>query len=239
MNDERTCTHCHNKLCIHKVPIFSGLGQEDMRKVAKLITHREYKKGEFLFREGDKLDALIIINEGSVKAVKYTNEGREQILHVFMEGDFLGEKYLLANETAEYSVEVLRKVKICMITKESFHELLYQYPGIAINIIEVLGKRMGQLEATVKSLGVRSVDSRICELLLGYGNQYGKKVPDGIIIDLPLNREDIANYLGIARETLSRKLGALEDEGIIRSVGNKHILLLKEDELKFISGLET
>ncbi len=238
MNDKIACSNCKERLCLHKVPIFSALDNEDMIKVSKLITHKDFKKGEFIFREGDKLEALIIINEGSAKAVKYTSEGREQILHVFMEGDFFGEKYLLTNETADYSVEVLRNVKSCMLMKNSFTELLHKYPKIAIKIIEVLGNRMGQLESTIKSMGVRNVNSRICELLLEYGKLYGKKVPDGTIITLPLSREGMANYLGIARETLSRKFGALEDDGIIKSVGNKHILILKEDELKLQSGLE-
>lgn len=238
MNKERVCNHCHNSLCLHKVPIFSSLDKEDMFKVSKFITHREYKKGEFIFSVGDKLDSIIIMNRGSAKAVKYTAEGREQILHVFMEGDFFGEKYLLTDETADYSVEALKPVKVCMLMKDTFKQLLHKHPDIAIKIIEELGKRMGQLESTIKSIGVRNVDTRIGELILEYAKEYGRKVPDGTIIPLPLSREGIANYLGIARETLSRKLGSLEDDGIIKSVGNKNILLLKEEELKLISGIE-
>lgn len=237
MSSDKGCNHCHNRLCIHKVPIFSSLDKEDLLKIARLIKHKDYKKGDFIFHTGDKIDSIIIINEGSAKAVKYTAEGREQILYVFLEGDFFGEKYLLTNETASYSVEVLKDVKVCMLMKEQFKELLYNYPDIAIKIIEELGNRMSQLESTIKSMGVRSVDARVAELLLDYSRAYGKKVPDGIIITLPLSREGIANYLGIARETLSRKLGSLESEGVIRSVGNKNILILKESELSIQSGL--
>ena len=238
MNTEKVCTHCHNRLCLSKVPIFSSLDKEDMFKVSKFITHKEYKKGEFIFQVGDKIDSIIIVNKGSVKALKYTVEGREQILHVFMEGDFFGEKYLLNDETADFAVEALKPVKICILRKEEFKELLYKYPEVAIKIIGELGKRMSQLESTIKSIGVRSVDARIGELILEYAKEYGRKVPDGTIITLPLNREGIANYLGIARETLSRKLSTLEDEGIIKSIGNKNILLLREDELKLLSGIE-
>lgn len=238
MNKEIACEHCMNQLCIHKVPIFSSLDKDDLRKIAKLIRHKEYKKGEFIFKTGDKLDSIIIVNEGSAKAIKYTQEGREQILYVFLEGDFFGETYLRSNETASYSVEVLKNMKVCMLDKDRFKELLYQYPDIAIKIIEELGRRMGLLESTIKSMGVRSVDARVGELLLEYAKQYGRKVPDGILIPLPLSREGIANYLGIARETLSRKLSSLENEEIIRNVGNKNILLLQEEELKLQSGIE-
>lgn len=238
METEKLCAGCHNKLCIQKVPIFSSLGQEDLHKIYHLIQHKTYKKGEFIFQAGDKLDSMIIINEGSAKAVRYSQDGREQILHVFLEGDFLGEKSLFSNENAPYFVEVLKDMKVCILKKELFRSLIYEYPEFSINIIQELGNRMEQLESTIKSMGVRSVDARIGELLLEYARNYGKPMPDGTLIPLPLSREGIANYLCIARETLSRKLGILENEGIIKSIGNKNILLLKEEDLRLQSGTE-
>lgn len=232
MTETSQCIHCSNKLCIHKVPIFSGLNHEDMVNISKWIEHVEFKKGEAVFQIGDKLDSIIIINEGSVKAYKYTAEGREQILYVFSEGDFFGEQYLLSSQTAAYTVEALSKVKVCMLTKSRFTQLLHHDPDIAIKLIEELGTRMARLENTMQSMGVRSVDARISTLLLDFSAKYGKAVPEGILVRLPLSREGMANYLGIARETVSRKLGQMESEGIIRSVTNKALLILKEAALR-------
>jgi CRP/FNR family transcriptional regulator len=119
-----------------------------------------------------------------------------------------------------------------MLTKEHFTQLLQHYPGIAIKIIEELGSRMSRLESAMQSMGVRSVDARISSLLLDFSGKYGKKVPEGILVRLPLSREGMANYLGVARETVSRKLGQLESEGIICSVSNKSLLILKESVLQ-------
>lgn len=233
---ENQCSHCLNKLCMHKVPIFSTLDHEDIVKIASLIEHKDYKKGETIFNIGDKLDSIIIINEGSTKAVKYTPEGREQILYVFADGDFFGEQYLLTNQTATYTVEALQTVKVCKLTKSQFQQLLLNYPTMAIKIIEELGERMLRLENTMQSMGVRSVDARVCTLLLDFINKYGKNVQEGILIRLPLSREGMANYLGVARETVSRKLGQLESDGIIRSVTNKSILILDLKSLEEIAG---
>ncbi len=229
---EKSCIHCSNHLCIHKVPIFSVLDHKDLVNISEWIEHVEYKKGQAVFNLGDTLDSIIIINEGSVKAYKYTPEGREQILYVFSEGDFFGEQYLLSNQTAAYTVEALTSVKVCMLTKEHFTQLLQHYPGIAIKIIEELGSRMSRLETAMQSMGVRSVDARISSLLLDFSGKYGKKVPEGILVRLPLSREGMANYLGVARETVSRKLGQLESEGVICSVSNKSLLILKENVLQ-------
>ena len=227
---------CLHKLCMHKVPIFSSLNQNDLIHIASVIHHKKYLKGETLFFEGDRPDALVIVNEGSVKAFKITQDGREQILYVFSEGDFFGERNLFSRQASAYSVEALEPVKTCFFTRESFYGLLRAYPDIAVKIIEELGERMNRMENALQSMGVRSVDERVSALLLDFAEKYGTSVPGGTLIRLPLSREGMANYLGIARETVSRKLGLLENEGIIRSNGNKSILLLDRNMLESSAG---
>ncbi len=230
------CGFCHNDLCVKKVPIFSSLSSEEVEKISDLISHREYRKGELLMHDGERSENIVIIHEGSAKAFKYTTDGREQILYVFSEGDFFGEQNLLTNRTATYSVEALQPVKTCVLSKSQFQQLLYQYPDIAVKIIAELGERMARLENAMQGMGVRNVDNRIGGILLEFAAKYGTQDKEGILIQLPLSREGIANYLGVARETVSRKLGQLENEGIIRSINNKSILILDKEALGAIAG---
>lgn len=230
------CGYCRNDLCMRKVPIFSSLNPDEVEKISELITHKEFKKGELLMFDGEKSEHIVIIHEGSAKAFKYTADGREQILYVFSEGDFFGEQNLLSNRTATYSVEALHTVKTCMLSKTQFQQLLYQYPDIAVKIIAELGDRMARLENAMQGMGVRNVDNRVSGILLEFAQKYGNESPEGVVIQLPLSREGIANYLGVARETVSRKLGQLESEGVIRSVNNKSILILDQDALQTIAG---
>lgn len=210
---------------MHKVPILSALNKEELEKIADLIRHHEYKKGDTLVFEGDPMDSIVILNEGNAKAYKTTPDGREQILYVFCEGDFFGEQNLFHNQTATYSVEALQPVKTCSLSKAQFRKLLFSFPEIAVKIIDELGNRMSRLENALQSIGVRNVDNRIGGILLEFAAKYGTKEEVGTRIHLPLSREGIANYLGVARETLSRKLGQLENEGVIRTINNKEILV--------------
>ncbi len=230
------CGFCHNDLCVKKVPIFSSLSSEEVGKISDLINHREYKKGELLMHDGERSENIVIIHEGSAKAFKYTADGREQILYVFSEGDFFGEQNLLTDRTATYNVEALQPVKTCILSKGQFQKLLYQYPDIAVKIIAELGERMARLENAMQGMGVRNVDNRIGGILLEFAAKYGTPEKEGTLIQLPLSREGIANYLGVARETVSRKLGQLENEGIIRSVNNKSILILDKEALGALAG---
>ncbi len=230
----RSCTgsSCRHQPCVGKVPIFSSLEQEDLAHVALMIRHREYQKGETIFAQGDAPDSLIIVNQGSAKAFKYTPGGQEQILYIFEEGNFFGEQYLFSSQIAAYYVQALEPLKVCMLSKDNFEQLLHRYSAIAVKVIQELGLRMTRLENALQSSGVRNLDARISALLLDFAEKYGSGTSGGILIRLPLNREGMANYLGIARETFSRKLTQLESDKIIRSVDNKSILLLDKQALQ-------
>lgn len=230
-------TKCKQGLCVQKVPIFSALNYEELVKISDLVTQREYQKGEVLLREGEKPGTVFIVNEGSVKAFKYSQDGREQILYVFAEGDFFGEQYLMGDKAAAYHVAALETVKTCVLARTDFHRLLTNYPGIAIKIIETLDDRLAHMEQSLQSMGVRSVDARVASLLLYYADIYGSPDKEGILVRLPLSREGMANYLGIARETISRKFKYLENESLIRSINNRTILVLNRAGLANISGI--
>ena len=105
--------------------------------------------------------------------------------------------------------------------------LLQENPDISLKIIGELGWRLAHLERAVHNMGIRSLEARIDAVLLELAEKYGKKQKNGVLLRLPLSREGLANYVGVARETVSRKLGLLEEEGLIHSV-NSRTLLIKD-----------
>lgn len=226
------CSSCSNQLCTKKVPIFSALNELELNSMTSLIEHKVYKKGEVLFGEGSHLDSLFIINNGQVKAYKYSLEGKEQILYIFSEGDFFGEKNLLRDQEAPYYTEALELTRACKISKKDFRNLLNEYPEIGLKIIEALSERIEGLENTIQNMGTKSTETRMNLALLEFARKFGKETKKGVLVELPLSREGIANYIGVTRETVSRKLSLLQDEGVIEIIGNKKILILDMDILE-------
>lgn len=227
-----SCEKCQHQVCARRVPIFATLNSDELNRVVNLIIRREYVKGELIIMEGESLDNLIIINQGQVKAFRDSQEGKEQILYIFSEGDFFGEKNLLREQESAYHVEALEKTKICMIRKQDFQTLLRELPDISFKIIEELSNRIDKLENTIKSMGTKNVETRINTVLLEFAKKYGKNHERGLEIDLPLSREGIANYIGLTRETVSRKLNMLQEDGFIEMVGNKKIIILDNKALE-------
>ncbi|NLM36443.1 MAG: Crp/Fnr family transcriptional regulator [Clostridiales bacterium] len=222
---EKNCLKCTGKYCVSKVYIFSTLKEEDFRKISEVIVTRKYKKGQILFFEGDVEDKLYIVNKGKIKVYRYNKEGREQILYILSDGEFIGDMSLLKKGKFQFNAEALEDTYICTIAKDDFDRIITENPEITLKVLEVLHDRLMDLENLIQNLSTKDVEVRIASMLKSFAKDYGVKDEQGIIIDLPLNREEMANYIGVTRETISRKLTALQDEDIIELVGNKKLII--------------
>lgn len=228
------CSYHSHQPCARKVPVFATLNDEELQKVVSLIIQKKYPKGSLICREGEPLENLLLINRGKVKIYRNSADGKEQILYILAEGDFFGERnLLLKRKLGEYNAETMEDTLICMITRQDCHRLLMRHPAISLKIMEELCERIDKLENLLSSISPRETGNRISLMLLEFRQKYGKAQPDGtIIIDLPLNREEMANYIGLTRETVSRKLNALKEAGIIDLIGNKKLRIIDEKALE-------
>jgi CRP/FNR family transcriptional regulator len=138
----------------------------------------------------------------------------------------------LRDQPAPYSVEALEETHICLINKQDFQIMVRDFPDIAIKVMEDLCEKLDRLEKTVEAMGTHTVEARVGSVLLEFADKYGKTNPKGTMIELPLSREGIANYIGLTRETVSRKLSLLQEDGVLEMVGNKKILLLDRHALE-------
>jgi CRP-like cAMP-binding protein len=226
------CNNCRGELCASKVPIFENLNNEELLEIVKKINHKEYSKGDVIFNEGTIANTLYFINEGKIKLYKYTKDGKEQILHILSEGDFFGELELIKPSKYRFNSKAIVGSKICTLTKDEMKDIMMANPEIGIKVLETVGERLSKVENLVQNLATNDVDSRMAYLITDLIEKYGENIGDNISIKLPLSREDMANYIGVTRETISRKLKKFEDENLIKIVGTKNIIILDEEGLK-------
>ena len=114
---------------------------------------------------------------------------------------------------------------VCTLTKEDFDKILLKNPEITLKILEVVHDRLVNLENLIQRLSTKDVESRIIGVLLSLIKDFGKEVNEGILLELPLSREEIGNYSGLTRETVSRTLTSMQESGVIELVGNKKIII--------------
>lgn len=226
------CNSCRGNLCASKVPIFENLNNEELLEIVKTINHKEYIKGDVIFAEGNIANTLYFVNEGKIKLYKYTKDGKEQILHVLSEGDFFGELNLIKLSKYGFNAKAIVDSKICTLTKEEMKDIMMRNPEIGIKLLETVGERLAKVENLVQNLATNDVDSRMAYLITDLMEKYGESSGNNISIKLPLSREEMANYIGVTRETISRKLKKFEDEKLIKIIGTKNIVVLDEEGLR-------
>lgn len=219
--------------CPKKVPIFWSLSEEEILKIAKMTKHVQYKKGQVLLHEGEKSDTLFIVNSGKVKVSKYTVDGKEQILYILTSGEFFGELHLFnQDEENNFSVSAIEDTMICQLTKHEMDVIMEENSEIAVKLLKAVTKRLAHTENLVQNLATKDPEVRIAHMLLEFSRKFGTKENNGILINLPITREEVASYVGVARETISRKFSKFENLGLISLSGNKQLLVKNQVALQ-------
>lgn len=215
--------------CVELVSIFENLSKADKETIATLVTHHHYKSGEYLFSAGDAADSLIIVAHGQAKVFQMSANGKEQMLRILQTGDFDGEAALFSNTDHNSYAEALMDTAVCQITRSDFQKLMKETPELAVNMVNALGRRIGQLEQQTTEVTTASVESRLANYLLETSAGL-----DDNVFTLPLKKKDIATYLGTTPETISRKLTSLAKQGMIEKITNNKFKILDADRLMMI-----
>ncbi|NME82082.1 Crp/Fnr family transcriptional regulator [Clostridium sp. SM-530-WT-3G] len=228
--DKMNCEKC-SRFCASRVPIFENLESHELDEIVSEIEHKSFEKGSLIFTEGSSANTLYFINEGKIKLYKYNKDGKEQIFHILTNGDFFGELDLIKSSKYKFNAKAMDNAKICTLKKNEVKDIVLKNPEIALKLLESVGERLAAIENLAQNLSTNDVDARIAYLLLNLMDKYSEELEGKKLIKLPLSREDMANYIGVTRETISRKLKKFEDEGFIKLVGTKKILVLDEEAL--------
>lgn len=222
------CKHCHGDSCIYKVPIFAGLDESKVGQLERLVQQREYRSGEIIYLEDEPDEFIYIIDSGLVKLYTIGKDGGEYILRLLKSGDFFGEFVFFREAKHGSSAETVTDCKICMIGKKELENLLRTDTELSFNLLASITDRLNETEQKLISLALEDAREKTMRLLLDLAQESGEKRADGILVKLPLNRQGLANLIGLSQETLSRKLSELEKENIITLQGQKQVLLRKK-----------
>ncbi|NCB00875.1 MAG: Crp/Fnr family transcriptional regulator [Spirochaetia bacterium] len=237
MEMEINC-NCKSEYCLKKVPLFASIDDSSLKEITQQMEHRVYQKGEMLVLEGEKPLGFTVIQQGSAKAYRITSDAKEQILYIFPEKDYFGARFLFTEDEVPYSVVALEETHVCILTKRQLKDILLDHPKVAILLIEAMAMRMKRLELLMQQTGKKKAEGRIASILLEFIDTYGVEKEGKTYITLPLSQEGVANYVGVARETLSRKFTLFEEEKIISFIDSHQLIILNKQKLIDLSNGE-
>lgn len=222
----KLCENCSRYgLCTSQVKLFANLPEALQRELAQGAKHYALKKGDVLIEAQTPCRSLYIIRHGKLKLHTYDKDGKEFILDIYGESESIGEDLFLTQSIFPYEVVALTEVGICEITTEQFQTLITREPQTTLNLIAALAAKLERANKKNAILSENDALLRLASFLVErHKRTHGQ---------IELTIDDIAASVNLRRETVSRKIGELQDRGFLRRIGQSSLeLLLTEDAME-------
>lgn len=227
----RSCSYS----AIHGFHLPAGLSADDLQTLN--ATARDLlplDRGQTLFSQGRKFGALYVVRSGSLKTFVEGSEGDMQILGFHLPGDIMGIGGLI-NEHYPCTAQALERSSVCELRYAQLQEVCAGLPALNHQLIRVISGALVTEQRHLVMMGKQQAQRRLASFIRRMSDRYGRLSRDPLALNLPMSRDDIANYLGLALETVSRLFSKMESDGIL-SVNRKSVHILRRDLLDKLCG---
>jgi len=225
----------HNRCSICKIRSYSFcrcLEEDELKDFEKISIERNFTNKETIFLQEEESRNLYNITEGNIKIYQMLSDGRIQIIGFLYPGDFFGS---YKEEKYTYSSEAVGNVKVCVFKQESLDNLLENNITLAKELLHMTSHELTLAQDRISVLGKLKAHERLARFLLNISNQRERIGWQNNPISLPMTRQDMADYLGLTLETVSREITKLKISNVIKVLNSKLIYINNKDKLLNIS----
>jgi CRP/FNR family cyclic AMP-dependent transcriptional regulator len=195
---------------------FQHLGQDDLKKVAKIAKPKQLGANTVVFFEGNRADAFFIVLGGSLKVYQTAKDGRVKVLGTMGPGETFGELAMLDGHPRSASVETVAASELLVIARKDFRDLATATPGILWGVLESMCSRLRAQNDSELEAAFQGTQYRIAKAILRLAEKHGKKTDSGVRIPPTFGVKDVAEMAATTAERVERAMEKLEDDGLIR-----------------------
>ena len=207
---------------LRAIPIFRDATEQDLESLALHLIERRFPKNAIIVDEGLAGDYMYVIRSGRVKVTKASGDGREKIMNLLSVGDFFGEMSLLDDEPRSASVTTLEPTLLLALSRRDFMELLNNSSSLALCVIQELTRRLRDTDEQASSMSFQKVQERTRGLFERIAQEEG--VGEHFRITPTLTHQQIADMIGTSRETVTRAVKRLKDDGWLQQQGKRYVI---------------
>ena len=230
---KQACKHCS----LHDLCLPLGMSDEDLDLLQTIIRQRRpIQRNDHLYRPGDRLTSVFAVRSGSIKTYTLTNDGQEQITGFHLPGELLGLD-AISEGVHPCAAKALETTSVCELPFDQLEELAARIPGLQHQLFRIMSRGLQTDEHFMTLLGKKSSDERLAAFLIGLSNRFHSRGYSATEFNLSMSRNDIANYLGLAVETVSRLFSRFQASDLIE-VSRKLVEIKNLDGLRAIAGLQ-
>ena len=219
---------------VRALPLFARMTDEELDRLLARAVIRRVPVGEAVFEQGQKANQFFLLLHGRLKVTQVTNDGQQIIVRVVHPGDLFG--FAQALQRDDYPgtpVAAAESIVICW-PNEVWHSVVAQNPNLAVNAMQSIGQRLQEAHTRIREMSTEEVERRVAHAVLRLIDQAGRQEPEGVRIDFPLTRQDVAEMTGTTLHTVSRLFSAWESQGIVKG-GRQKLLVRDRARLKALA----
>lgn len=231
--DPAVCSLEYRLKIIGRLSFFRHLPAEAIFNINNLFHDFDAATGERVYFEGDEATHLYLVAMGKVKLVRNTASGRDVLLDILHGGDYFGSLSTFGGRVHTETAITQTDCCILKISAEDFERILLEHPDVTRKVLETVSRRLEESQEVVKQLSAYSAEQRIASALLRLASKLGEVRGQGVLIQLPFSRQDLAAMTGSTVETVSRVMSRFAEEGWVKT-GRKWVTILDPKKLEEI-----
>lgn len=222
----RSCSSCAlSELCLP-----AGIGNDDLERLDTAVRDkRTLDRGGMLYRDGDPFEALYVVRSGSLKTFVLDDSGDVQILGFHLPGEIIGFDALASNQHVSQA-EALERSSICELPYARLQQVTSEVPALHRQLMRVISREVIEEHRHLVMMGRQQAQEQLAIFLKSLADRYQRLQRDSTALTLSMSRYDIANYLGLVVETVSRLFSRLEEMGVLE-VNRKSVRICRPDLL--------
>jgi CRP-like cAMP-binding protein len=216
------------------LPVFEGFSPADLAQVLAEARSIRFAKGAMVFEQGAQADSFFLLVHGRVRAYRLTPDGQQIVLRFVGAGELFGIAMAIGSPTyPANAVAVIESVAIVWPVS-AWKRLVARFPALALSTMQTMGGRLQEAHTRMTEMATEEVARRVAHTLLRLAQQAGRKTKEGVLIDFPNSRQDIAEMSNTTLHTVSRIMSAWEQEGLVES-GRQRVLLRDAHRIHLIA----
>lgn len=232
--DDHSHARCENCI-IRQMNSLKALKKEELKRMSDNKETKTIKKGQVIFKEGERLGGVFCVRNGISKLSKMSDNGRDQIVKFAKKGEVLGQRSVIAAEATNLSATALEDMQVCFIPKSLIEEPLKTNPVFTNAVLKQMSKDLKFADDVIVNMAQKGVRQRLAETLIYLEDNFG--IDSEGYLYLQLSRADIAGVVGTATELLIRTLTKLKKENIIATEGKRIKIENKKALTAIMEGL--
>jgi CRP-like cAMP-binding protein len=218
-------------------PLFRGFAPAVVDEILAAATARRLEAGEALFRQGDPVEALYVVESGRLKLAQVTADGEEVVVGTVGPGAILAGVAVLEKRVLPVSAVAVSSSRVLFWLRPRILDLAARHPLLRMNVVNFIADRMQQSLSRIRELATENVSQRVARALLKLAGESGKAVAGGILIDQALGRQELAELAGTSMFTASRLLARWAREGVLE-VGRQRVVVRSRERLEQLAAAE-